>query len=146
MTQLSVTVVQRGLAVFALSGEGQRNRVSGPGRIDGDWGPLTHESLRGFVATVASTFGLDAARVLAPLRDLPVGTRTLDLPPGIANHLDQFARAWRPLIESAHVPVLTPDDAPPLMQRQAPRSTWPYVLGGAVIVFGLGWWAWARLR
>lgn len=140
---ISVRVVQRGL----IGG-----RVSpSPGPADGKWGPRTHESLRSYVAAAAPGMGLDPARVLAPLRLLTyydsarnvIGARTLSLPNEIASHLERMAAQYDevarpgPALDTTTPSELTTSQGAPL---------WPWVLGGSVLLAGLGYWLYRRMR
>lgn len=137
LVEISVRVVQMGLI-------GGRVAPS-PGPADGLWGPLTHESLRSYVASAAGSMGLDAARVLAPLRNVPARSRSIELPNEIASHLERMAGQYRDVQREVQPAVQTPTATIPAVTTQQAGSTpvWPWVVGG-LVVFGLGYWAYRR--
>lgn len=147
MGPINVRTLQQALTVWANSEEGRRLGAASPGRIDGSWGPITHESLRSFVSVVAPQRGLDAARVLAPLRSLPVGASMVELPDALIHDVEMLALSYpaiaRRAAAEAGSSVTEAASAAITTVRRMP--TWGWVALG-LGAFGLGYWIWTRIR
>jgi len=93
---ISVSEVQQGLTYWRnVESRGLTDDAPSPGRIDGMWGPRTHEALRAYVAHHAGGSRFDAARVLAPLRSVPARTREIELELYFAGRLQTHAVLYR---------------------------------------------------
>lgn len=96
MTTLSVREAQKGLVVWYEEISEPEDRAVDPGRVDGLWGPATHEALRAYVAVRAPAYGLSAPRELAPLRSTPARATSIELHPRLALYLRDMAVLYPP--------------------------------------------------
>jgi len=94
---ISVRTVQEGLTYWSrVESRGLTDDAPSPGRIDGRWGPVTHEALRAYVAFHAGQHGgYDSARVMAPLRSLPRRAVELELELYFVSRLQTHALLYR---------------------------------------------------
>lgn len=144
---ISVDVLQRGILGYRQSVD---SSVPSPGRVDGAWGPVTHEALRGYVATVAPRFGLDAAVVLAPLRSVPARARTVELNDMIAATLTDMAASYRapaPIVPTTPAPGTPPATRPTMTPARVGGGSGLAVGAGVVVgllVVGGAWYFWGR--
>lgn len=112
---LSVREAQQGLTYWAnVASRGRTSDAPHPGRIDGQWGPRTHDALRAYVAFHAGQHGgYDSARVLAPLRSTPARARDVEFERYFVTLLEGHARLYRNLSRSpAPAPTPTPREEP----------------------------------
>lgn len=93
---ISVREVQQGLTYWRnVESRGWTDDAPSPGRIDGLWGPRTHEALRAYVAWHAPRARYDSARVMAPLRSVEARTHEIELELYFVGRLTTHAVLYR---------------------------------------------------
>lgn len=117
--EIGVRTIQKALKVWLANGPD--GEALDPGPVDGLWGPQTHEALRMFVSFTARGEGLDAARVLAPLRSVPARSRSIQLEESVAVGLTELSRSYEPMVrndaaaDSPTLPVVTGSSKLPMI-------------------------------